>query len=413
VGQPAEATLRHLAFFEALVGADEGSAEWRAMTAGLVVLRLLDAWIDDGPTVAATDSWGLRAARETVAAIDAGDPARTILGGVLDAMAATPAVDVGTVAPRLMAYGRALDFRGLWALAADVYGTVVAHAHPLEDPDIAIDANMRLAYCARMNGDWTTAATGYGRAGEIAAATGDIMGVLRARVGDAKLAMARGNLPQAEAILDETIERAGAERLPQLRSMALHDSATVAHRRGDFERAIRLAYEALESSPNPAERDRVLADIASFFADLGVRSAARDAHLVLAATAQEQYTRWTSLTNLMEYAALDRCEPVFEQYRRELADASLPVSLEATYHLYVGRGYLTFDRSDAARAALSRAIEIGSRVGLNQIVFEAEQSLRDLEAGERTRARATVAAPESLREIATAIGAMRMTVGSS
>src|SRR5579862_6008951 len=37
-------TLRHRAFFEALASTDEATDAWRAARAGLVTLRLLDAW---------------------------------------------------------------------------------------------------------------------------------------------------------------------------------------------------------------------------------------------------------------------------------------------------------------------------------------------------------------------------------
>ena len=65
-------------------------------------------------------------------------------------------------------------------------------------------------------------------------------------------------------------------------------------------------------------RDRVLNDLGASFVQLGVYSAARDAYLVVAATAQEQYMRWTAMINLLDVAADERREPVFEQYRRDL-----------------------------------------------------------------------------------------------
>ena len=56
------------------------------------------------------------------------------------------------------------------------------------------------------------AAAAYEQASRVALAAGDMIGVLRGRIGDAKIAMARGNMPQAESILDETIERRAVER---------------------------------------------------------------------------------------------------------------------------------------------------------------------------------------------------------
>ncbi|HXD49528.1 MAG TPA: hypothetical protein VN600_12180, partial [Gemmatimonadaceae bacterium] len=40
--------LRHLAFFEELGAMDESDVSWRAVSAGLVVMRLVDRWMSDG-----------------------------------------------------------------------------------------------------------------------------------------------------------------------------------------------------------------------------------------------------------------------------------------------------------------------------------------------------------------------------
>lgn len=401
--------IRHLAFFEALAEMEESDASWRAVSAGLVVLRLLDAWLDEGPQTVAPGSWSVQAVREAVHAIDAGDPSRAILGGIVDAIESAPAVALAPVAPRLMAYGRALDYEGRFRLAGDVYRTVLAHVHPGDDADVAADAQIQYGYCMRMVGEWEEAEVAYAAAGRIADAAGDPVRGLRARMAEARLALTRGNLPEADRILDAAIDEATTKKLTEVRSMALHTSATVAHARGDYERAIRLAYDALDGLSNPVMRDKALADIAASFAELGVRSVAREAHLVLAATAQEQYSRWLASINLLEIAALDRFEPVFEQYRRELAEADLPPFLSALYHLYVGQGLQLFGRADAARSSLQRAVEISSRHRLNQILFQAEEALRRSRPVPVARA---IEAPDSLQHVVTAIGRMRETVGA-
>src|SRR5687768_10138701 len=102
-------TLRHLPFFEALGALDETSPDWAATTAGLVVLRQFDAWLDEGPSAVAPESWGTRAVREAVDTIHSGTPVRGLLSGIVDAMVASPVAAVGAVVPRLMAYARALD----------------------------------------------------------------------------------------------------------------------------------------------------------------------------------------------------------------------------------------------------------------------------------------------------------------
>ncbi|NUQ19899.1 MAG: hypothetical protein HOQ09_02955 [Gemmatimonadaceae bacterium] len=405
--------IRHLSFFEALASLDEQNAEWRATTAGLVVLRLVDAWLDEGVQVASADAWGLTAVREAVEAMSPGDPARVILGGVVDAMATASRNDFALVAPRLMAYGRALNFDARWRLAADVYQSLLGRAHPIDEADVYIDASMQLGYCSRMIGDWNVAADAYADAGRVATSIGDVVGILRARIADARLSMSRGNLPRAEQILDDTIERATSASLDDVAGLALHERAALAIERGEFEKSIRFGYSALARSSGRAARDRVLADIAGAFLDLGVTSVARDAFLILAATAQEQYVRWTSTLNLFDIAIREGSEPGFELYRRQLATCELPVTLQVHYHLIAGRGYEIFGRGAQARRSLLEAIELASSNRLNQLLFTAEESLRQLEEGALAvhDARNGAPVPETILDVAAAIHEMKELVG--
>lgn len=376
-----ESRLQHVPFFEALSRAKDGSPEWRLTSAGLVTLRLFDAWLVEGPSVVAADAWGLRAVREAIDVIDAGSSSKAILASIVDAMESAGMVRVPLVAPRLLAYARALQFDGRWDLAADVHRTIIAHAHPVEEADLVIAANMQLGSCLRPLMQLDEASMAYTRAGCVAAMTGDIVNVLRARIFEANIANDRGNLPLAQTLLEETIRESAANCLPEVRALALHARADVALRRGEFELAIGMAYEALDGLTAPSARDRVLADIAVAFYELGMRAAARDAYLILAATAQEQYSRWVAVINLMECAAADGREPMFEQYRRELCDASLPIALACQYHFYVGQGYSLFGRNVQAKASLERAIEIAEQHHINEILFRAEQSLEALRDG--------------------------------
>ena len=405
-------SLQHLAYFEALAGMEEFDGEWPATSAGLVVLRLVDAWLDEGPDVVAPGAWSLRAVREAIDAVASERGVRAILAGIVDVLQSSGAQpSITRIAPRLMAYGRALDYEGRYTLAADVYDTIVAHAHPSDEPDVAIDANMQLGLCRRRLGDLEGAAAAYARAGAIAAASGDLMKVLHSQVAEAKIAVARGNLPGAEQMLDRTIEQAREHQFSEMHGIALHDRSAVAHLRGDFERAVRLAYHALGLLGNPVARDRVLGDLAASFVLLGVRSAARDALMVLAATAQDQYSRWVATINLLEIEAMEGCEPRFEDYRRQMDAAPLPPSLEADYCLSLGTAYQLFDRPEQARQALTRAVDVASAHSFNQLLFRAEQSLRDLSSGKRSQVNKAVAPPATVADVAEAIGEMRVLAG--
>ena len=50
-----------------------------------------------------------------------------------------------------MAYGHVLEYESRWSLAADVYRTLVAYAHPIDDADLVVSAHIQLAFCLRMS----------------------------------------------------------------------------------------------------------------------------------------------------------------------------------------------------------------------------------------------------------------------
>src|SRR6185369_15870846 len=349
--------IRHLAYFEELAALDEREDSWREISAGLVVLRLVDSWFEQGASVVTPGAWNLGAVINAVAEIPNGRAARGMLKSVVDAMidARTPAAHV--VAPRLMAYARSLDFDARWNLAIDVYRAVISHSEPLDDTDTAIAAHLRLGFCLRQVNEISQSATAYEIASQLAERVGDMMGVLRARIGDAKIALLRGNLPRAESILDSTINDAERHGYGGVHSMALHDRANAAYMRGDYELAVKLSYRALDGTETDRNRDRILHDLAMSFYRLGVRSAARDAFLVLMATTQEQYTRWASCIQLIAIAADDGVRPAFERYRRELADQSLPPFLSADYALQTGRGLRLMGEFNAAKSWLEAAVQ--------------------------------------------------------
>lgn len=403
--------LRHLAFFEFVANREEDDPEWRAATAGLVVLRLVDAWIDEGRRVLSADEWSVRSVRSCIEQVDGGNPVRMLLGRVVDALE-THEPDIYIVVKPLMAYGQALEYEAHWRLAADVYQTLLAHLHPVEDSDASIAAHLRLGQCYRNLHNVDDALEAFGAAASIGASTGDLVGVLRARIGEATIAVVRGNIPLAEQLLDATIAQATGPAMQDVRSRALHNRANVARYRGNFELAVQLAYRALSESESPTEKDRILGDIAAAFAELGVYSSARDAYLILSATAQEQYVRWTSMLNLLEIAFRTGAQTQFEQARRSLAADELPPLIGTYFELNQGQGYHRFGQLDKARLHLERAIALAGEHGLNELMFDAEAAL---EAVKNPAPQPESGRPASLKleDVAQAIREMREFAGAT
>ena len=404
-----ENKLRHLPFFDEIGSLEESDASYRSATAGLVVLRLVDAWLDDAPNGHFDDDWGLLAVHNAIEAMDDGTPIKTLLGRVVESLrAARP--DIHVVTTPLMAYAQALEYDAKWLLAADVYQSVLAHLHPTDDADASVAAFLRLGQCYRALSEVRPAMEAFACAAEIATASGDIVGVLRARIGEAQVALIKGNIPTAEQILDETIQQAVGPQLRDVRSRALHDRATVAYHRRQYEFAIRLAYDALAISQSASQRDRILSDIAASFMELGVHSAARDAYLVISATAQDQFMRWSATLNLMEVAFKTGAETQFELYRRHLTDATLPPLMATAFEVSTGLGYRAFADVDKARHHLQRALTMATNLGFNQYVFEAEEALLQLNKATPLPT-GTPALSLDTEEVALAIRDLRESVG--
>ena len=91
------------------------------------------------------DSWGVNAVREAIAEVPETTPLRRILLAIVESIVSASTVDIHAVAPRLMAYGQSLEYDARWALAADIYETVVAHADPVCDADLVVSAFLQLA----------------------------------------------------------------------------------------------------------------------------------------------------------------------------------------------------------------------------------------------------------------------------
>jgi tetratricopeptide (TPR) repeat protein len=407
-----DSNLRHLAFFEALANTDENDPSWRSLSAGLVVMRVVDDWIDAGYDTITSESWNVVSVREAIAELSDTTPLRRMLSAIVDTVVDSKGVNVHAICPRLMAYGQALEFDAKWMLAADVYQTIVAHADPQEDADLVVSAYIQLAFCLRSVERLDEATRAYARASEVALAAGDMMGVLRGRLGDAKIAIARGNLPHAESILDETITRAHAHGFGDVEARALGDRAYIAGSTGHHDRAIRYSYAALEASPNTRERDRILNNIATGFRLLGLHDTARDAYLVLATTAQEQYVRWLAEINLIELAAQQQNELHFDKYRRDLELEDLNPFLRITYLIHVGRGYQSLGKPDVGIPYLEQAIDTAAKYKLNQLLFEAEEALTTAKRRERPSVpRATPTAEVSVKNVIDAVQQMKVMAG--
>ena len=374
--------IRHQSYFDTLGSMQEDSASWRAVFAGLSILRLVDAYTDTGSSLDPANWAQLHSVRTAIEAVGDGDPVRGVLTNVLEEVTKRRKID-DSVSASLMAYGRALDYQAAWGLAIDVFSTVAKLTPPERNPKLAVEAHVAVGGAARRNGDWEISARAYSQAAYIADTLGDRQGVLTVQVGIANTYMAKGNLPQAQTILDDVIVQSRDQELPQVQAIALHSRAALAQRKGDNSEGLKLAHEALSLTTNAVERDVVLDDIAAMFSELGLRDAARDTHLVLAATSQSKMVQAQSTINLMELASIDGMVEAFDSYARELSHARLSPWLRAHYLLFLGEGMDRLGRRDASEDALKEAISFAEANQIHQVSFRAQSALSEVRVAAR------------------------------
>jgi hypothetical protein len=277
----ATARLQHQSFFEALQHG-EGTRDWMASRAGLIVLRYVLARSDiawDPGALAAEES----RVSTAVAALPVGDPERGALQAILRAVSAAfqPTTALPTepdaqpgprqaevVAEALIAYGDTLVARSAWPLAADVYATVWdTRAAPdsrfgggidPRDADDAPDepdasdapgsdrirdiapssavAALRLAICYRMLGRTAEAREALGAAKAAAprcrdSRIGEYAG-FRARLGETLLLLDAGPSAEADRVLAALVAESGANpRLRDVHALARHAQAVASYRR--------------------------------------------------------------------------------------------------------------------------------------------------------------------------------------
>ena len=371
--------IRHQVYFDTLGSMREDSASWRSAFAGLSVLRLVDSYADNGASIDPSNWAQLHNVRSAIESVSEGDPIRGVLTTVLEEVTRRGVIDE-TVCAAILAYGRALDYEASWGLATDVFSTVAKLLRPEKNAKAAIEAHIALGGAARRNGDWDTSARAYSQAAYIADTLGDLPGVLTVQVGIANTYLAKGNLPQAQSILDDVIVQAQDSHLDEVQGLALHSRSSVAQRRGEKAEAVKLAHDALSLTKNPRTRDTVLEDLAAAFSEIGMTAAARDAHLILASTAELKWVRWQATVNLMELAAQDGMAEAFDSYAKELAKSHLGPWLRSHYLLFLGEGLERFGRFEAAEEALEQAMDYADSNQIHSVSFKAEARLTHVRA---------------------------------
>lgn len=102
--------------------------------------------------------------------------------------------------------------------------------------------------------------------------------------------------------MHDVVGEARAHNLQQVEALVVHAQASVAHSRGDYQRAVHLACRSLELTTNKTSRERFLGDTAAAYAGLGMRDTARDGYSIVAMTSPHQWVRWQATLDSVDEA---------------------------------------------------------------------------------------------------------------
>jgi tetratricopeptide (TPR) repeat protein len=378
--------MRHLPFVHALAAVkDTSDPVWRDASAGYLVLRFFDRWLDEGPALMSFDQAlpTLKARIESTE--DAHPQVRELLLTAVQTMIDAPGTNPSSVVGPLLAYGKYLEMAGRLELAAHVYQTMIDALDPpsgCADPGAAFEAFMQYAFVTRLLGNFDASSDAYQRAAMLAEQTGTLLLALRARVGVANTLRARGNLGEAESVLDQIIAEATHANLTRAISWGLRVRGAVRKLRGRHTEAMTDYFRAHELTDDPTERETILGDLAACAADAGYRKLAFDAHRVLAYTARLPIVRSAALGNLLELAALEGNVNEFERLRTHIQTHARQHALSAEHAtyiaLYTAYGLERFGSRDEAIATYRAVITQANTLGLHQIAFQAEECLTAL-----------------------------------
>ena len=378
--------LPHLAYLEALADSEEDTPQWHAVTAGYATLQLFDLWMEGERSAVAPSLLEIHRVRRRLELVEAGDPVRRCLMHLVEAMERSTAssesaeqrLRIDSAGRILAAYGKLLQYESSWSLSRDVHETLIDYARSVDDEERLLDSMLMVAFCHRMLGQLDEAREAYARLREAAEQAGSEQYLLLSELGFAKIAIERGNLPAAARMLDRILTDSRSGEHEAVRAKALMDRARVANQLGDLPTAAILGHQAMESSNDPMERDRILVNLGMTLTHMGLWNEARDAYLVVTVAAQEAATRWLAQINLMELAYLERNEIQFEQYRRTLTGLDLPPYVEAVFHETCANGFCMFGRLDDAGRSFQKMLAIAERYSLNELVMKAAAALEDV-----------------------------------
>jgi len=353
------------------------------------VARLVDRLLSGLEGVEAQEgfAWQVAAVRRHLGDLPGEAPEAAHLRGITEAVPGEP---TPTPALRLCltAYAYFLEHEARLDEALDILG-LAGRAHgasvpPAEFASIALFAGRLNRLLAR----WAAANTCYERAEHAAVSIGDMVTVLRSRLGRSAVLRGQGNLPLSHTMAEEVAERAKAAGLREVEAMAWSDLGAVLVLQTRLEESVRAKYRAFCLTEDSLNRMRVLGDLGVGLVQLRAYESARLAFEIVAGSNTSFLVRTNAVLELMDVESALSNRVAFERRRAE-AEASrdrMPPSMAADFHFKAGVGLSRFGRHKRAKEFLGAGLRLAEEHRLNVWYFKFENELKGLEALEAVEA---------------------------
>ena len=385
VGSSAD-VLRHAPFLErARVERDDD----REVTARLALAAYVTARLVDRLHEGATDqesreafAWQVDAVRRHLSDLPPELPETAHLVGILEAVPPAGQAPAG-LRLGLTAYAYFLEHEARLAEALDVLALASrCHGKAIPAGEFAAMA-LFAARLRRLQARWAAANASYAAAEEAGQATGDMVTVLRSRLGRGAVQRGQGNLPASRALAESVLRTAEELNLRDVQAIACADLAAVLDQQGLLTESVQAEYRAFQLSDDEIQRMRYLGDLGVGLARIGAHAAARTAFEIVVASQASFLVRTNAVLELMELESGVDNRVAFERLRAEAESVRerMTPSMTADYLYKVGVGLARFGKVARAREVLSEGLRRSEASGLNTWYFRFERTLQDLSSG--------------------------------
>jgi hypothetical protein len=383
VGSSSADVLRHAPFLErARVERDyDREVSARLSLAAYVTARLVDR-LHEGATDDESReafAWQVDAVRRHLSDLPVELPETAHLLGILEGVPSAGQAPTG-LRLGLTAYAYFLEHEARLAEALDVLALAArCYRKAIPAGEFAAIA-LFAARLRRLQAQWPAATASYAAAERAGQAAGDMVTVLRGRLGRGAVLRGQGNLPASRALAESVLRSAEELSLRDVQAMACADLAAILELQGLRTESVQAEYRAFRLSDDEIQRMRYLGDLGIGLSQIGAFGAARTAFEIVVASQASFVVRTNAVLELMELESGVDNRVAFERLRAEAESVRerMPPSMMADYLYKVGVGLGRFGKVARAREVLSQGLRHSEANGLNAWYFRIERSLQNL-----------------------------------